>query len=294
MTTDTSTPDGLPPLGAVVRGLGLAARKSLGQHFILDLNLTRRIARAAGPLEGRTAVEVGPGPGGLTRALLLEGAERVVAVERDERCLPALEAIGQRYPGRLNVHMGDALSVDLRALAGGAGSGQRGPVIVANLPYNVGTLLLTGWLETEPWPPWYSRMVLMFQREVAERVVAQPGTKAYGRLAVLAQWRTRTRLLFTLKPEAFTPPPSVASAVVELVPLERPQPECKAATLSRLTAAAFGQRRKMLRQSLKPLLADPEPLLAAVGLAPTLRGEVLTVHDFARLAYTLERWPTKR
>ena len=294
MTTDASTPDGLPPLGAVVRSLGLAARKSLGQHFILDLNLTRRIARAAGPLEGRTAVEVGPGPGGLTRALLLEGAERVIAVERDERCLPALEAIGQRYPGRLDVHMGDALSADWRALARNAGSRQRGPVIVANLPYNVGTLLLTGWLETEPWPPWYSRMVLMFQREVAERVVAQPGTKAYGRLAVLAQWRTRTRLLFTLKPDAFTPPPSVASAVVELVPLERPQPECQAATLSKLTAAAFGQRRKMLRQSLKPLLADPEPLLAAVGLAPTLRGEVLTVHDFARLAHTLERWPAQR
>jgi 16S rRNA (adenine1518-N6/adenine1519-N6)-dimethyltransferase len=287
----TDTPDGLPPLGSVVRSLGLTARKSLGQHFILDLNLTRRIARAAGPLEGRTVVEVGPGPGGLTRALLLEGAERVVAVERDERCLPALQAIAGRYPGRLDVHVGDALAADWRALvAGSAGKA----VVVANLPYNVGTLLLAGWLETEPWPPWFQRMVLMFQREVAERVVAQPGTKAYGRLSVLAQWRTRTRLLFTLKPEAFTPPPAVASAVVELVPLERPQPECKAATLSSLTAAAFGQRRKMLRQSLKPLLADPESLLAAVGLAPTLRGEVLTVHDFARLAYTLERWPARR
>jgi 16S rRNA (adenine1518-N6/adenine1519-N6)-dimethyltransferase len=287
----TDTPDGLPPLGSVVRSLGLTARKSLGQHFILDLNLTRRMARAAGPLDGRTVVEVGPGPGGLTRALLLEGAERVVAVERDERCLPALQAIAARYPGRLDVHVGDALAADWRTLvAGSAGNA----VVVANLPYNVGTLLLAGWLETEPWPPWFQRMVLMFQREVAERVVAQPGTKAYGRLSVLAQWRTRTRLLFTLKPEAFTPPPAVASAVVELVPLERPQPECKAATLSSLTTAAFGQRRKMLRQSLKPLLADPEPLLAAVGLAPTLRGEVLTVHDFARLAYTLERWPARR
>ena len=289
-----STPDGLPTLGSVVRSLGLSARKSLGQHFILDLNLTRRIARAAGPLEGRTVVEVGPGPGGLTRALLLEGAQRVVAVERDDRCLPALQAIAERYPGRLDVHLADALGVNWRALlAGSTGPTGRGAVIVANLPYNVGTLLLTGWLETEPWPPWFARMVLMFQREVAERLVAQPGTKAYGRLAVLAQWRTRTRLLFTLKPEAFTPPPAVASAVVELVPLERPQPECKAATLSKLTAAAFGQRRKMLRQSLKPLLADPEPLLAAVGLAPTLRGEALTVHDFARLAYTLERWPVR-
>jgi 16S rRNA (adenine1518-N6/adenine1519-N6)-dimethyltransferase len=297
MSIDT-TPDGLPPLGSVVRSLGLSARKSLGQHFILDLNLTRRIARAAGPLEGRTVVEVGPGPGGLTRALLLEGAAKVVAVERDERCLPALEAIAARYPGRLDVHLADALAVDWRGLIAGSGEARSGgsagkAVIVANLPYNVGTLLLTGWLETEPWPPWFQRMVLMFQREVAERVVARPATKTYGRLAVLAQWRTRSRLLFTLKPEAFTPPPAVASAVVELVPLERPNPECRAATLSRLTAAAFGQRRKMLRQSLKPLLADPEPLLAAVGLAPTLRGEALTVHDFARLAYTLERWPVR-
>jgi 16S rRNA (adenine1518-N6/adenine1519-N6)-dimethyltransferase len=293
-----STPDGLPTLGSVVRTLGLSARKGLGQHFLLDLNLTRRIARAAGPLEGRTVVEVGPGPGGLTRALLLEGADRVVAVERDERCLPALQAIAERYPGRLDVHLADALDVNWRALIGGgarsAGAGGAGKaVIAANLPYNVGTLLLTGWLETEPWPPWFQRMVLMFQREVAERVVARPGTKAYGRLAVLAQWRTRTRLLFTLKPEAFTPPPAVASAVVELVPLERPSPQCKAATLSKVTAAAFGQRRKMLRQSLKPLVADPEALLAAVSLAPTLRGEALTVHDFARLAYTLERWPVR-
>jgi 16S rRNA (adenine1518-N6/adenine1519-N6)-dimethyltransferase len=172
-----ATPDGLPPLGSVVRSLGLSARKSLGQHFILDLNLTRRIARAAGPLEGRTAVEVGPGPGGLTRALLLEGAARVVAVERDERCLPALEAIAARYPGRLDVHLADALVVDWRALLAAAGTTGKA-VIVANLPYNVATLLLTGWLETEPWPPWFQRMVLMFQREVAERVVAQTATKA--------------------------------------------------------------------------------------------------------------------
>jgi 16S rRNA (adenine1518-N6/adenine1519-N6)-dimethyltransferase len=296
MSTE-STPDGLQPLGSVVRSLALSAKKGLGQHFILDLNLTRRIARAAGPLEGRTVVEVGPGPGGLTRALLLEGAAKVVAVERDERCLPALEAIAARWPGRLDVHLADALGVDWRALVAGKGAagGSAGKAaIVANLPYNVATLLLAGWLETEPWPPWFQRMVLMFQREVAERIVARPGTKAYGRLAVLAQWRTRARLLFSLKPEAFTPPPAVASAVVELVPLERPNPECKAATLSRLTAAAFGQRRKMLRQSLRPLVADPEPLLAATGLAPTLRGEALTVHDFARLAYTLERWPVRR
>jgi 16S rRNA (adenine1518-N6/adenine1519-N6)-dimethyltransferase len=279
-------PDGLPPLGNVVRSLRLSARKSLGQHFILDLNLTRRIARAAGPLAGTTVVEVGPGPGGLTRALFLEGAERVIAVERDQRCRPALDAIAARYPGRLEVHFADALEVDWRALVAG-----RRATIVANLPYNVATLLLTGWLEAEPWPPWFQRMVLMFQREVAERVVAERATKAYGRLAVIAQWRTRARLLFALNPQAFTPPPAVASAVVELIPLPRPQPTCAAPTLARVTAAAFGQRRKMLRQSLKPLVADPEALLAAVGLAPTLRGEALAVHEFARLAYTLERWP---
>jgi 16S rRNA (adenine1518-N6/adenine1519-N6)-dimethyltransferase len=284
------TPDGLPPLGRVVHDLGLAARKSLGQHFILDLNLTRRIARAAGPLDGRTVVEVGPGPGGLTRALLLEGAGRVIAVERDERCRPALEAIAARWPGRLDVHFADALAADWpRLVAGSAGKA----MIAANLPYNIATVLLAGWLEAEPWPPWYDRMVLMFQREVAERIVAAPASKAYGRLAVLAQWRTRARMLFTLKPEAFTPPPAVASAVVELVPLPHPQPECRAATLSKVTAAAFGQRRKMLRQSLKSLVADPEALLAAAGLAPTLRGEALSVRDFARLAYVLDRWPAR-
>jgi 16S rRNA (adenine1518-N6/adenine1519-N6)-dimethyltransferase len=285
-----ASPDGLPPLGSVVRGLQLTAKKSLGQHFILDLNLTRRIARAAGPLAGRTVIEVGPGPGGLTRALLLEGAERVIAVERDERCRPALEAIAARYPGRLEVDYADALHVDWHALAARAGGRA---TVAANLPYNVATLLLAGWLETEPWPPWFERLVLMFQKEVAERVVAVPATKAYGRLAVLAQWRTRARLMFTLKPQAFTPPPAVASAVVEFVPLPRPQPECSVRALARVTAAAFGQRRKMLRQSLKALVADPEAMLAAAGLTPTLRAEALSVHNFARLAYTLERWPVR-
>jgi 16S rRNA (adenine1518-N6/adenine1519-N6)-dimethyltransferase len=285
-----ASPDGLPPLGSVVRSLQLSAKKSLGQHFILDLNLTRRIARAAGPLAGHTVIEVGPGPGGLTRALLLEGAERVIAVERDERCRPALEAIAARYPGRLDVHYADALQVNWLSLAAGAGGK---PIIAANLPYNVATLLLTGWLETEPWPPWFQLMVLMFQKEVAERVVAVPATKAYGRLAVLAQWRTRARLAFTLKPQAFTPPPAVASAVVEFVPVPGPQPECSARALARVTAAAFGQRRKMLRQSLKALVADPEALLSAAGLTPTLRAEALSIRDFARLAYTLERWPVR-
>jgi 16S rRNA (adenine1518-N6/adenine1519-N6)-dimethyltransferase len=284
-----ATPDGLPPLGEVIRSLELAARKSLGQNFILDLNLTRRIARAAGSLDGRSVVEVGPGPGGLTRALLLEGAGRVVAIERDERCGPALAAIAQRYPGRLSLQFEDALNTDWPKLA--AALAPERPLIAANLPYNVATRLLIGWLESEPWPPWYRGMVLMFQKEVAQRITATVGTKAYGRLAVIAQWRCRVRLLFTLKPEAFTPPPTVASALVAFEPLERPQPACSVASLGRVTAAAFGQRRKMLRQSLKPLLADTEALLSAAGIEPTLRGEALSVSEFARLAYVLERWP---
>jgi 16S rRNA (adenine1518-N6/adenine1519-N6)-dimethyltransferase len=281
-----ASPDGLQPLGEVVRSLALSARKSLGQNFILDLNLTRRIARVAGPLAGKTVIEVGPGPGGLTRALLLEGAERVVAVERDERCRPALEAIAARYPGRLEVHYGDAIAADWGKLAAGA---TPKPVIVANLPYNIATLLLVGWLESEPWPPWYGRMVLMFQKEVAERIVAPPGGKTYGRLAVIAQWRTRPHLAFTVRPAAFTPPPSVASAIVELYPIDHPAPACSVKVLAAVTAAAFGQRRKMLRQSLKALPAEPEALLAAAGIDPRLRGEALTVRDFARLAYVLER-----
>jgi 16S rRNA (adenine1518-N6/adenine1519-N6)-dimethyltransferase len=280
-----ASPDGLPPLRDVIKSLELSAKKSLGQNFILDLNLTRRIARAAAPLEGATVIEVGAGPGGLTRALLLEGAGHVIALERDDRCLPALETIAARHPGRLSIHMQDALDANWPKIVGGVTSDI---VIAANLPYNIATRLLIGWLETEPWPPWWSRMVLMFQKEVADRIVAAPSTKAYGRLAVISQWRTNPRLLMTLGPEAFTPPPAVASAVVEFVPRNAPEPACSVRTLGRVTAAAFGQRRKMLRQSLKGLGVDAAALLAAAGIAPELRAEQLTVADFARLARIID------
>jgi len=286
-----ASPDGLPPLRDVIRAFGLEAKKSLGQNFILDLNLTRRIARAAGSLAGKTVVEVGPGPGGLTRALLLEGAQRVVAVERDERARGALEMIAQRYPGQLDVHFADALHADWRALLGTP----PGPVvIVANLPYGVATLLLTGWLDTEPWPPWFQRMVLMFQKEVAERIVAVPGTKAYGRLSVLAQWRAAARIVLNVPRTAFTPAPKVESAVVEFIPHKDPAPPCTPHALARVTAAAFGQRRKMLRSSLKQLVGAPEILLEAAGIAGNLRAEDLTVKDFARLALVFERSAIKQ
>lgn len=281
-----ASPDGLPPLREVIAKLGLSAKKSLGQNFILDLNLTRRIARAAGPLLGRTVVEVGPGPGGLTRALFLEGAAYVIVLERDERCAPALEMIADRYAGRLKVHFGDALEADWPHLL----SKHDGKAtIAANLPYGIATLLLVGWLETEPWPPWYDRMVLMFQNEVAERIVATPGTKAYGRLAVLSQWRAQVRKLLTLSPEAFTPPPKVASAVVDFVPRSKPALPCSAKSVGKVTAAAFGQRRKMLRTSLKQLLPDPEGFLEVSGIAGNLRAEDVSVRDYAKLAYIFER-----
>lgn len=281
-----ASPDGLPPLREVIRAHDLDARKSLGQNFILDLNLTRRIARAAGPLAGMTVVEVGPGPGGLTRGLLLEGARRVIAVEADARCAPALAQIAERHPGRLEVVLGDALAVDWSARVG-PDAGRT--VIAANLPYNVATRLLVGWLETEPWPPWWARMALMFQKEVAERIVAAPGSKAYGRLAVIAQWRTRSRIALTLGPDAFTPPPKVASAVVVFQPRAVCTPACNVITLGRVTAAAFGQRRKMIRQSLRTLVPEPAPLLSAVGIEPTVRAEELAPEDFARLAAELDR-----
>ncbi len=277
-----STPDGLPPLREVIRELGLSAKKSLGQNFLLDFNLTRRIARAAGPLEGVTVVEVGPGPGGLTRALLLEGAARVVAIEKDARCLPALQAIAALYPGRLDIVAADAREIDYEAL------GIPAPArIVANLPYSVATPLLVAWLKTEPWPPWYDRLVLMFQREVADRIVAPPGGKDYGRLAVLSQWRTRPRLLFTLPAAAFTPRPKVDSALVAFVPDKAPEPPCDPAALERVTAAAFGQRRKMLRASLRQITPDSEALLQSLGLDPKARAEELGVADFVRIANAL-------
>ncbi len=277
-----STPDGLPPLRQVIRASGLSAKKSLGQNFLLDFNLTRRIARAAGPLEGATIVEVGAGPGGLTRALLLEGASRVVAIEKDARCLPALSDIAALYPGRLEIVAADAREVDYGAL--GLPSPAR---IVANLPYGVATPLLIGWLKTAPWPPWFDRLILMFQREVADRIAAQPGSKDFGRLAVLAGWRARALILFTLPGEAFTPRPKVDSALVELVPRPAPAPPCEVGQLEKVTAAAFGQRRKMLRSSLRQLTPDSEALLVSLGIDPTARAEELSVADFCRIANAL-------
>jgi 16S rRNA (adenine1518-N6/adenine1519-N6)-dimethyltransferase len=269
--------DDLPPLRDVIARHRLSAIKGLGQNFLLDLNLTMRIARAAGSLEGVTVIEVGPGPGGLTRALLAAGAQKVVAIERDERCLPALDEVGRRYPGRLAVVHGDALAVNYRALA-------EGPTrIVANLPYNIATPLLVGWLQAEPWPPFYETMTLMFQREVAERIVAAPGSKSYGRLAVLAGWRSDARILFNIPAAAFTPPPKIMSSVVGFVPKRSPLP-ADAAVLERVVRAAFGQRRKMLRQSLKSLGVDPLPLLEAVGIEPTKRAEEIDVPGFVALA----------
>lgn len=269
--------DGLPPLRDVIERHGLQAKKSLGQNFLLDLNLTGKIARAAGDLSQTTVVEVGPGPGGLTRALLMHGAKKVVAIERDERCLEALADVSAHYPGRLEVISGDALTTDFSALAP-AGEPLR---IVANLPYNIGTELLVRWLTVAQWPPFYQSMTLMFQREVAERIVARPGTDHYGRLGVLAGWRTDAKIAFDVPPQAFTPPPKVTSSVVHLVPRETPLP-ADVKKLGRVTEAAFGQRRKMLRQSLKSL--GGERLLEIVGIDGTRRAETLSVEEFVRLA----------
>lgn len=274
----------LPPLRDVIASLGLSARKSLGQNFLLDLNLTRRIAREAGPLRGEIVLEIGPGPGGLTRALLLEGAHQVIVVERDERCLPALEDIARASEGRLLIHVGDALSVDEARLL----SAQRVHV-VANLPYNVGTPLLVKWLTPPSWPSWYKSLTLMFQREVAERIVALPGSDAYGRLSVISQWRTKPRILFDVHRSAFTPPPSITSSVVKFDLLAVPRGEAEVGDLERVTAAAFGQRRKMLRSSLRVLGSFSDALLSDAGIDPTARAEEIAIEGFAALARALKR-----
>jgi 16S rRNA (adenine1518-N6/adenine1519-N6)-dimethyltransferase len=270
------TADGLPPLREVIAAHGLAAKKSLGQNFLLDLNLTARIARAAGAREGGTFYEVGPGPGGLTRALLQEGAGRIIAVERDQRCLPALEEIAAAYPGKLDVVAADALSLDERKIV------PAGTHVAANLPYNVGTALLIKWITVDSWPPWWACLTLMFQREVAERITAKPGQEHYGRLAVLAGWRTKAKILFDVNRSAFVPPPSVTSSVVRIEPLAEPVAFAERTKLEGVTAAAFGQRRKMLRQSLKKL--GGEALLEKAGIDPTARPEDLTIQEFAALA----------
>jgi 16S rRNA (adenine1518-N6/adenine1519-N6)-dimethyltransferase len=270
--------DGLPPLREVINTHELRARKSLGQNFLLDLNLTARIARIAGDLSDTDVLEVGPGPGGLTRGLLAEGARRVLAVEKDHRCLPALAEIAAAYPGRLKVIEGDALEIDpLDHLTPPY-------AVCANLPYNVGTELLIRWLTPADWPPKWRSLTLMFQREVAERIVAQPGSKAYGRLALLAQWRAEARIALSLPPEAFTPPPKVSSAVVHLTALPEPRFEADAMVLERVVAMAFNQRRKMLRAALKSLAPDIEDRLLAAGLKPTDRAEQIPLEGFCALA----------
>ncbi|SFR10737.1 16S rRNA (adenine(1518)-N(6)/adenine(1519)-N(6))-dimethyltransferase RsmA [Poseidonocella sedimentorum] len=275
--------DALPPLRDVITTHGLSAKKSLGQNFLLDLNLTAKIARQAGDLSGSDVLEVGPGPGGLTRGLLAEGARKVLAVEKDARCLPALAEIAAAYPGRLEVINADALSLDPLAHL-------TPPIrIVANLPYNVGTELLVRWLTPPEWPPVWSSLTLMFQREVAERIVARPGSKAYGRLAILAQWRCEARIVMQLPPEAFTPPPKVSSSVVHLTALETPKFEADQKVLERVVAAAFNQRRKMLRAALKGLAPDIEDRLLAAGLKPTARAEEIPLEGFCALARELKR-----
>jgi 16S rRNA (adenine1518-N6/adenine1519-N6)-dimethyltransferase len=270
--------DDLPPLREVIRTHELAAKKSLGQNFLLDLNLTAKIARLAGDLSGSDVLEIGPGPGGLTRGLLAEGARRVLAIEKDSRCLPALAEIKQRYPDRLDVVNEDALEFDVTQHL-------RSPIkVVANLPYNVGTELLVRWLTPETWPPYWESLTLMFQREVAERIVAAPGSKAYGRLSILAQWRAEAEIVMDLPPEAFSPAPKVRSAVVHIKARPKPAFPAEPAQLSRVVAAAFNQRRKMLRASLKGLAKDAEARITAAGIDPTARAETLTIEEFCTLS----------
>lgn len=272
--------DDLPPLREVIAQHGLRAKKELGQNFLLDLNLTSRIARVSGSLEGVRVIEVGPGPGGLTRALLAEGAREVIAIERDARALPALAQIAEAYPGRLTVISGDAMEMDYRLLADGPTR------IIANLPYNIATPLLTGWLTLDPWPSFFQSLTLMFQREVAERICAGPGEDPYGRLGVLAGWRTDARIAFNVGRQAFVPPPNVTSAVVHLVP-KAVSDDVAVKDLEQVTRAAFGQRRKMVRQSLKATGVPVEGLLAAAELEGNERAEDLPVEAFLKMAKSL-------
>jgi len=271
--------EALPPLREVIARHGLMARKALGQNFLLDGQLLARIARVPGPLDGSQVYEVGPGPGGLTRALLAAGA-RVTAVERDPRCLPALAELAEHYPAHLRVIDADALTIGEAALL------ERGTHVVANLPYNVGTALLVRWLSGEDWPPWWASLTLMFQKEVAQRIVAAPGTPGYGRLSVLAQWRATARIAFEVNRAAFVPPPKVTSAVVHITPAEMPA-GVSPVRLEAMTAAAFGQRRKMLRQSLKTV-AGGEAAMERCGIDPTRRAETLEIDEFVALARALD------
>ena len=275
--------DSLPPLRDIIARHGLQAQKALGQNFLFDLNLTSRIARSAGPLDEATVIEVGPGPGGLTRALLAAGARKVIAIERDHRCIPALEEIAAHYPGRLTIIEGDALTFNPASIE------ESGSLkIIANLPYNIGTALLMNWIDIENWPPRFDDLVLMFQREVAERIVATPAAPHdYGRLSVFCGWRTDAKILFDVSPQAFTPPPKIISSVVRLTPRAQPL-ACDPKILARVTQAAFGQRRKMLRQSLKSLGVDPIALCQTVGLDPTARAETVTIEQFVALAQALD------
>lgn len=274
--------DSLPPLRQVIETHGIAAKKALGQNFLLDLNLTAKIARQAGDLAGCDVLEIGPGPGGLTRGLLAEGARRVLVIEKDPRCLPALEEIAAAYPGRLQIIIGDALEVDPLAHL-------TQPIrVAANLPYNVGTELLIRWLTPPQWPPFWESLTLMFQREVAERIVAEPGSKAYGRLALLAQWRCDARIVLNLPPEAFTPPPKVSSAVVHLTALPAPRYPADPRVLERVIAMAFNQRRKMMRAACKGLVPDLEDHLNAAGIKPTERAETVALEQFCALARSVK------
>ena len=274
----------LPPLRDVINRHGLSAKKSFGQNFLLDINLTRRIARTAGSLDSHTIIEVGPGPGGLTRALLLEGAQQVIAIEKDERCLNALAELAEAFPGKLKVILGDALDIDLQGLVDGPAR------IVANLPYNVATPLLMNWVQPSSgqWPPFWDNLTLMFQKEVGERITSAPNTKAYGRLSVACQWHCECQMMFDVSRSAFTPPPKVTSSIVQITPKQEYDATLNMKTLERVTSMAFGQRRKMLRASLKGLVTDVESLLESLDISPTARAETLTVEQFCRLSKALD------